>query len=235
MMAMRQLRTALLVLLVTAAVVGCATPGQRLAGTKPPAGLGAAIITSSVVQRDAVDRSGNLVLRKLEPGADRFLPEAPDTVARVAILPAFRLSELLRRGDLTGRTRLASTDLTPIVLSPGRWAIERAYTSATTGNLILSSNSLVGITDSRLSSWAFDIQADEIVALPLMLVSPNDRWGPAGPASVQPGEGLPQIIALAAERGLAVEPRDWVPTTVECAPIRYEGFQLRGEVECAPR
>lgn len=174
-------------------------------------------------------------MRKLEPGADRFLPEAPDTLVRINVLPAFRLAELWRRGAITGSTRLAPADVTPVVLTPGRWAVERAYTSATTGNLILSSDSLVGLSGSRLSSWEFEIAAGEVIALPLIRVAASDRMGSAGPAHLSLGGGAPEVSAIASQRGLTAEVRDWSRVTVACEPIEYSGFQLRGEARCAPR
>lgn len=229
------LRGGVLAVAALLALGACATPGERLTGVAPPAGRGAAVVVGYIAQTDAVDRSGFLVLRKTDPATRRFLPEGPDTLARVALLPAFRLADIFRTGDLAGSTRLNAEDLTPLVLSPGTWAVERAYTASTSGNLMASGNSLANHDGGALGTLGFEVTADAILALPLLEVWPREQMGRSGPAAITARDGLAEITALAATRGLMVEPGRWSEIEVECAPIRYEGMQLKGEAECAPR
>ena len=216
-------------------MTGCATPGERMTGSAPPAGKGAAILSGYIVQHDAVNRSGDVLIRKIDPQTGHFLPEAPDTIAKFALLPAFRFEDVLRRGDPTGRSRLHADDLTPIVLAPGLWAVERAWTSSNNANLIMSSSSLTGQDRGLLDTWGFEVFPGQIVALPLLAVSPQEAMGRPGPASVIPEtEGAARLGEVSTQGASAVAVQ-WRSVSVPCPEIRYEGLQLRGEVECAPR
>ena len=225
--------------LMTALVLSaCAAGAQKLAGSTPPPGMGGAVLLGSIQQADANPRAGFILLRRYDPATRTFLPEAEDTVARFDLLPAFRFEEILRHGDLSGRTRAVAGDLAALALVPGHWAVEKAVTGYSVANQTYSASSLPNTraADETIATLAFEVRPGEVAALPLLRVSSNDRWGGGGFASVTTsGEGLDRIVELASARGLTVRTDDWRPVVLFCAPIDYAPLQLRGQADCAPK
>lgn len=201
----------------------------------PPTAMAGAVLLGYIAQSDAVDRSGRVVLRKLDASGQIFLPAAPDTTARFDLTPAFRFTEILR-GDLTGRTRARAGDLKLLPLSPGTWVIEEAETFSRTGGLIESSSSLAGHSNSVLDTIGFVVQPGSVALLPAISVSPFERLRTPGPASVDHrDETLAALMVLANNRKLAVTPGAWSRITVTCRLLPTKPFHLRPPVSCEPR